>query len=155
MNKAFYFGAWDGPGHYLFEAGSRNPSHIYVPHLLGQHVDAQFAPCHHKYRRKLCWAGQGTTDEERQRIGYDSSERPQGMFLRHELNGFTLISWWDRNQGDKRGGCNSNFILEGEHSSEVMVKRFRVLFPTIAENLDRAGVKLVDVTPKEDNASQD
>ena len=79
-------------------------------------------------------------------MSLSGKEYPQGQFLRHKLNGFTLIAWWDRNQGDSRDGCNSNFIWEGEHTSEEMVAEFRKLFPTIAKNLDDANIELVEIT---------
>ncbi len=145
--RAFYFGAWGQAGHYLFlPDGHWDTSFASSP--LGHHVDAQYAPRRHKYRRTLCWGRQGTTREERQDIGYDGEEYPQGQFLRHVVNGFTMISWWDRNQGDSRGGCNSNFMLEGEHTSEEMMTEFRKLFPVHAKNLDDVNIELVDVTPE-------
>lgn len=110
--RALYFGAWDAPGHYLFEPGGRS-SREHVPKLLGHHIDGQYAPKLRQYRGTMCWPRQGVTDRERSSLYYNGDEFPQGQFLRHEINGFTMISWWDRNQGDQRSGCNSNFILEG------------------------------------------
>ena len=147
--KAFYFGAWGVPGHGLYKPGGRSPDRR-TRHLLEGHIDAQYAPRRHEYSRELCWCRQGTTDKERKSIEYKRKELPQGKVLRHSINGFTMISWWDRNQGDRRPGCNSNFLLDGEHTSETMLEKFRELFPTIAANLDKADIKLVDVTPSTD-----
>jgi len=72
-------------------------------------------------------------------------ECPQGQFLRHQLLGYTLIQWWDRCQGDKRGACNSTVLLEGEHTTEEMLAALALHFQHVLENLKRAGVELVEV----------
>jgi hypothetical protein len=88
----------------------------------------------------------GSTAEERQLIGYDSGELPQGQFLRHDLDtGFTAIQWWDRCQGDDRGACNSTILLEGKHASAEMLAALADHFPHVLENLRKAGVELVEV----------
>ena len=74
-----------------------------------------------------------------------SDECRQGMFLRHVLpNGFTAIQWWDRNQGDSRGACNSTVLLEGTHTTEEMLAALGQHFPHVLENLRKAGVELVE-----------
>ena len=92
----------------------------------------------------LCWNGQ--SDDH---VGYHSEEYPQGHFLIHHLdNGFTAMAWWDGNQGDERGACNSTILLEGKHTAEEMRAALHEHFPHVEANLKKAGVKLVDVTEK-------
>jgi len=115
----------------------------------GVHIDGTLAPRRMKYTLALCWVGRGKTREERERIRFDGAECPEGQFLLHVLdNGFTAISWWDRQQGDKRWACNSTVLLEGVHTVEVMLAAAREHFPSVLANLERAGVQLVDVTPE-------
>ncbi len=115
------------------------------------HIDATLPPRRKKsmYGRpggELVWTGSGKTPHERQDVEYYSEECPQGQFLRHELDtGFTVISWWDRNQGDDRGGINSNIFLEGKHTSEEMITAGLLCFPHVFENLKKAGVELVEL----------
>jgi hypothetical protein len=59
--------------------------------------------------------------------------------------GYTAISWWDRNQGDTRGACNSTVLLEGTHTADEMVAALREHFPHVAANLAKAGIELVEV----------
>lgn len=154
---ALFFGYRRGSGHVLFLPDGRDAWEAnkdarrleYGP--TGRHIDGSYAP-----RRgvagavrgtAVCWAGQGTTKEAHNRITYDSEEHAQGRFLRHAFHEYTLISWWDRTQGDERGACNSNFYLLGDHTSDVMVKAFRAHFPRLAARLAAAGVELVEVFP--------
>lgn len=150
--KAYFFGCWNDSGHYLFA-----PNKVSVFGVEGTrieygsaqiHLDSNWAPRRNRYDGTLCWQAQGVTHEERQKIHYRSDECPQGQFLRHERDGYTLISWWDRTQGDTRGNCNSTFLLEGTlHDSATMLVELERLFPHIVANLKRAGVELVEVTP--------
>lgn len=155
---AVFFGYRRSAGHELFLPDGRSTWEAdktlarleYGPN--GRHVDGSYAP-----RRgtrspvrgiEVCWAGQGATKEAHNEIAYASEEHEQGKFLRHvNHHGYTLISWWDRTQGDGRGACNSNFYLLGEHASDVMLKAFRAHFPRLAAKLADAGVELVEVFP--------
>jgi hypothetical protein len=153
--RCYYFGCWDQAGHFLVAPGGRRAARgEHVLEIFGQdkpepaHLDGGLAPRRHKYSGALCWAGSGAKNEDRRRIEYDSEEYPQGQFLRHVLDsGFTAISWWDRNQGDTRGACNSTILLEGKRDTEEMLEALKTHFPSVLANLDRAGVKLVEVFP--------
>lgn len=146
--RAFYFGCWNEPGHYLFKPGGRP-----VPYGEGQavemvdgvHLDANYAPRTHNRGGHLCWAGQAAAVQDRNRLAYLSEEYPQGRFLRHERGGFTLIQWWDRAQGDTRGACNSTILLEGSHDTATMLAVLREHFPHIVENLVRKGIELIEI----------
>lgn len=87
----------------------------------------------------------GDTRNHRDWERYNASECPQGQFLRHTFHGYTLLQWWDRCQGDKRGACNSTVLLEGEHSTEEMLAALKEHFPHVLANLEKAGVQLVEV----------
>ncbi len=146
-----FFGCWNEPGHYLVgPRGARVPRELW--HLerygAGHHIDGSLAPRRRKYGDTLCWQGQAPSVEQGQRITYDSTEYPQGQFLAHHLDtGYTAISWWDRTQGDTRYACNSTVLLEGQHTAAEMLEALRTHFPHVLENLTKAGVELVDVTP--------
>lgn len=150
--RCFFFGCWNRSGHFLFVPGggsaysSGRGGQRFEYYGDGLHLDGTLAPRKHKHDGRLCWEGQGATDDARNRIRYDSEEYPQGWFLRHELNsGVTAIQWWDRHQGDRRGACNSTVLLEGRHSSEEMLAALRENFSHVLLNLERAGVALVEV----------
>lgn len=54
----------------------------------------------------------------------------QGDAILHHRDGWTAISFWDRSV-DSRGGSNSNFFAEGNHSFEEMVQIAKDKFPNI------------------------
>lgn len=126
--------------------GSAKPYDVGAYYGDRVHLDGSLAPRRMRYTGKLCWVGMGKTEDERQQIQYRGEEYPQGQFLLHHLsNGYTAIQWWDRNQGDERGACNSTILLEGVHTSEEVLVAGREHFPHVFENLKRAGIELVEV----------
>ena len=155
VQRCLYMGSWGGPGMHLWAVGGRYapPEVHFVEYYRKReiHLDSTLAPRLMKpmYGRpggQLIWEGQGLTREARQHLHYSSEECPQGQFLRHELdNGFTAISWWDRNQGDQRGAINSTILLEGKHTSEEMITAGLLCFPHVFENLKKAGIELVEL----------
>lgn len=117
-------------------------------HLHGErfHIDGALAPRMTPAGLIRCVA-EGETQKDRNRIASRTHECEQGKFLRHELpSGFTAIQWWDRCQGDRRGGSNSTILLEGVHNTEAMLLAIDEFFPTVRDNLDRNGIDLVEVT---------
>ena len=149
-DRCWYFGCWNNAGHYLHLPGGKWDHRL--EHYGNQpdraHLDGTLAPRRHKRSGAICWSGQGKTSDERCRIEYDSEELPQGQFLRHVLNtGVTAISWWDRNQGDTRGACNSTILLEGDRTTEELLAALALHFPHVLENLKRARVELVEIFP--------
>jgi hypothetical protein len=145
--KAYYFGCWNQAGHYLF-----GPHGSHVPYeerekielyADGLHLESSLAPRRTRDGKIACRA-RGASTRDRDMIHNNTAECPQGQCLVHHLpNGFTAMQWWDRCQGDTRGACNSTVLLEGEHDFETMVAALREHFPTVAANLDKAGVELV------------
>jgi hypothetical protein len=149
--NCFYFGCWNQAGHYLHLPGGYAPIGLarhsrggYAIEWVGNsHLDSGLAP---QQTRDLgiVFHAQGAAAEEA--IRRSGQECPQGQFLRHVLpSGYTAIAWWDRTQGDTRGACNSTILLEGEHTSEVMLAALAEHFPSVLANLKRAGVELVEV----------
>lgn len=149
-SRCLYFGCWNRPGHYLHEPGGKwnHKLEYYSNQADRVHLDGTLAPRTHKRTGAVCWAGQGDTAEQRDRITWDSEECPQGQFLRHQLStGFMAIQWWDRNQGDTRGACNSTILLEGDHTSEELLEALALHFPHVLENLTKHGIALVEIFP--------
>jgi hypothetical protein len=146
--KAFFFGCWGEPGHYLFLPGGRIAPREDDERLTrlpnGAHIDGGLAPRISRRDRKVIYVG-AFTREERHRVEYGADEAPQGYFLIHHAHGYTYMSWWDRNQGDKRGACNSTFILEGEHNADTMCEKLEEFFPHVVENLRKAEISLRQV----------
>lgn len=150
-DRCLYFGCWNDYGHVLRAPGGRRSAldHDFAWELSCK-LDGQWAP--RKGRSgKLCWQAQAPDSEDDRALGWelrDSSECPQGQFLLHQgVMGYTLIQWWDRCQGDKRGACNSTILLEGEHTTEELLAALTAHFPHVLANLEKAGVQLVEVFP--------
>lgn len=150
MTEALFFGCWNAPGHFLFGPGGTRCS---LPngraYKLSCSLDSRFAPRKSKLYG-LCWLAQAPdrdVDSATFWRYYDASEYPQGQFLRHTHDGFSLIQWWDRCQGDSRSGCNSTVLLPGERTTEELLDALHSVFPSVAENLRRAGVNLLEVKP--------
>lgn len=137
--RALFFGCWRRPGHYLVGPGGRNGGLSNgEAYGLSNELDGGFAP-------KLTRGGKIIFGDTKSNSRDWDRYNAQGQFLRHQHRGYTLIACWDRTQGDTRGACNSTFLLEGEHTSEEMVKAFGEHFPEQLENLTRAGIELVEV----------
>lgn len=149
--RAFFFGCWNDSGHFLFHPGGVSvrgaEERAIARDMMGAHLDGNYAPRRACRGGATCWSGQGESIDARRRIEYASEELPQGQFLRHQREGFTLIAWWDRTQGDTRPGCNSTFLLEGDHTSAAMLAGLAQFFPHILQNLTTAGVELREVVP--------
>lgn len=148
MYELYFFGCWNGAGHFLYlpggvRASSYDPVCRYGPTKI--HIDGMLAP------RKLkdgtvVWVGMREDRHDRDWLERNSREYPQGHFLRHELDtGYSIIQWWDRCQGDTRGACNSSIIAKGRRSSLELVELATQHFPHVLENLQRHKVKLSEV----------
>ncbi len=146
--RALFFGVDRVPGHYLIDDHKRSVCGTALEYARpGVHIDGSLAP--RAAAGVVACLASIDDEQKRRRFQYRSEECPQGQFLRRVLpNGFTTIAWWDRCQGDKRGACNSVFLLEGEHSSEAMVLKLAEHFPRVVQNLTHHGVSLVEVFEK-------
>lgn len=155
----FYFGCWNRPGHFWFD-GHGNWISIGDRRLIpfNDGIDGGYAPRAFKEGFLLnrwlvrtpacCFSAEGKTVEQFNKINCGSDEYPQGHFLLHQQRGHTLMSWWDRTQGDTRPNCNSNLVAEGVHTSLEMHDLLVEHFPHVAQNLIKAGIVLREVKPK-------
>ena len=143
--RSWWHGCWLEAGHYLF---TRNGRHAYGSPLDRFCLDGGFAP-----RRRL---GSGlivraglVPEDRRSALMNKSEELPQGQFARGVVSlddgPYTIISWWDRTQGDTRSNCSSCFIVAGDHTSEAMLAAFPRHFPVQAARLEKASIQLVEV----------
>lgn len=119
----FYFGCWNGAGHYL-RGPSENMGVAVGPFTLGM-LDGGFA--------------------------YHVRDR-SGMFVQDEnavsvthYKGWTVMAMWDRSV-DTRGGSNAAFICDGLRSHEEMWKLARKYYPRIVARLKAA--PFIDVEEK-------
>lgn len=152
--KAFFFGCWNTAGHGLWvpgrmqsawAAGFKEEDRVLVKVFKG-HVDGGLAPKWSGTKETITFmANWDRESDEHRRVEYRLEEMPQGFFMIHHTNGYTYMSWWDRNQGDTRGACNSTFILEGTHDAPKMFDELVVHFPHVVENLRKANVSLRQV----------
>jgi hypothetical protein len=149
MADPLFFGCWGRAGHYLFGPGGSLPSmSTQSSRDLCTKLDGSYAPRRGR-SGALCWRAMAPTAEADRLLGWeirDSGECPQGQFLHHHLDGFSLIQWWDRCQGDTRPGCNSTVLLVGEHDSATVRAAARKHFPEVLRNLERHCVELLEVT---------
>lgn len=144
--RCFYFGCWNKPGHFLVGPDGHWPGrefeHLeYYGKDRVRHLDGTLAPRLMYGTGDIYWRGLAKDE-----IQYRSDQCPQGQFLLHVLDtGYTAIQWWDSNQGDSRGACNSTILLEGQHTAEEMLAALEQHFPHVLANLTKAGITLVEV----------
>lgn len=153
--RCWWFGCWLSAGHHLVDYRGRSARGECPFYGLDHLLDGGYAPRIVTRGRRmpvathddgLCFQNMGREGtEEPREIHYASEECPQGQFLFHRARGCTLISWWDRTQGDTRGACNSTFIAEGYHTVDEILAAFPEVFPQQAKRLADAGVRLVCV----------
>lgn len=105
MANVLYFGAWssDQVGHYLYQPGGDRSSRTerYLP-FRATILDAGLLP--------------------------QSGEATEGLFRRNVINGWTVLSFWDRS-ADNRPGSNSSFLIEGDVSAADGLDAARKAFP--------------------------
>ena len=152
-----YFGCWDRPGHFLVGPKGRRVTdfergfeHYGMPGRGSIHLDGTLAP--RLYQGQCVWTGSFPSHEAARTAEYRSSEFPQGQYLLHHLDypqlphPVTVLSFWDRTQGDQRGGCSSAVLVEGKQSADTVLTALEEHFPSVVRNLKTANVNLVDVT---------
>lgn len=148
--KAWWFGCWLDSGHYFFDQHGRGVDEDRLIGVGWPSLDGNYAPRRDSAGR-IIHTGVHLAVEDRRHVTHRSEECPQGQFLVHNRmfkNGcFTIMSWWDRTQGDTRGACNSTYIVDVPVASvDDLLAWFPKHFPKQAERLAQAGVQLVSVT---------
>lgn len=133
--EVYYFGVWpgSGAGHYLRASGGARP---------GFSLDGPDNPLPWRYEldSQLCPMGDR---DLRWKADYDSVNH-QGEAKITRKDGWTVLAFWDSSE-DKRGDCNSNFILKTDEDLEFdeLVKIFREEFPELWARFDKNfGVRL-------------
>jgi hypothetical protein len=162
MSCCYYFGCWSDAGHFLHRPGGGREYRAEVEEFGASpfghtsykwSLDGTLAP--RTDGNRIVWAAQAKSEEEYFRLVYGTQECPQGQFLIHRLdNGYAAMAWWDRTQGDTRGGCNSVLLLQGSHEAPAMLAALHGHFPNVVENLARAGIDLVPVRPSTKRSSE-
>lgn len=143
--RAWYHGCWDRPGHFMWQIDGDQLSDRGLPANSLRGLDGGWAP--RELEGRIFYAMQYAADESELRRNFDrGAERPQGQFLVHRLpaHGLTLMSWWDRTHGDRRGACNSVYIVEADPVVDDMLAWWPRHFPLQAKHLANAGVHLVE-----------
>ncbi len=159
--RVYYFGPWGEPGHFWYAPGGRwvtSDEQNRLSLIFGSSIDGGYAPREWRgdcfVHRSLvpdpscCFAAQGKDDEEKRRIRRDTNECRQGAYLIHHIKGWTLMSWWDRSQGDTRSACNASIAAYGTFEAEQMFELLCEHFPSVVRNLAKAGVVVHDVKVK-------
>lgn len=155
----FWFGCWNEPGHYIRAIGQSRAADDRrfeymqekdgIAKIAKIHIDGSLAPRWHK-RGGIIWTTMAGHENQR-RLEHTSEECPQGQFLRHEIviagGGplCTALQWWDRTQGDSRGGSNSTILYGGKWTSAEVLEALRMFAPSRLERLRANGVELVEV----------
>lgn len=107
---SYFFGVWSpsGAGHYLFLPGGQRPHRLPsgFPFNRYEVLDGTFLPV--------------------------SKDQPEGESTFFHINGWTVISFWDRS-GDSRFASNSAFLVRGVMTFEAACQRARERFPSIWE----------------------
>lgn len=143
--RAWYHGVWNRCGHYMHHVGGRWADANDCPVYDMGGLDGGWAP--RQLGVDIYFVRQLKSAEERRSHAYRGNELPQGQFLLHRFPALnvSMLAWWDRTHGDKRGGCNSVYIVEGEPSVNDMLAWWPRHFPLQAKHLAEAGVNLVQV----------
>jgi len=109
--KMFYFGPWDGAGHFLHdECGLTVYGENRGTLPWGDEADGGLQPHFENCRRRRSQYTQYC----------DCGNGPEGVANLHHKNGWTALSFWDRSV-DTRGACNSTYFAEGTFTFDEMV----------------------------------
>lgn len=103
--RVFYHGCIGGPGHYLWK--NDREKEFYPPAdfpVKEDYLDGGFLP--HKTPQIEGWA-----------VLWRSAR-------------WTILAFWDRSV-DNRGGCNSAFVIEGDHGFDEAVRLATEAFPKV------------------------
>lgn len=105
--KAYYFGAWGGPGHYLFSPSGNSGSRSVGPWRRLDEIDGMLTP---------------------------KRDRAHGADAIHHRDGWTAWAMHDYSQ-DHRGGSNSVLFSPGTHDRATMQAIAEVAFPSIVRRI--------------------
>lgn len=117
MSRVFFFGVLTGrgAGHYL---------HTPDGEIVGREK-AILPVALHRLDGVWCAPVPRTTEEVwYSTSGYDT----EGQGYIHYVDGWTVISWWDRSE-DSRGNCCAAFLIEGRHTWDNALNAASAAFP--------------------------
>ena len=123
--ECFFFGCIESAGHYLWRRQGRGrPANAHdveeaIRRAIGAPLDAAGVG-------GLCWNSPKSTYGNN---GYDRDET-EGRALQTRLNGWTVVAFWDRSV-DRRGACNSAFIVKGEMTFAQATRVARHRWPEV------------------------
>ena len=101
--KVYYFGCIREAGHYMFKPNHSTDYDFTISNPWGYGIDSKLCP---------------------------KDNDIEGHALIHKKDGWTALSFWDRSV-DKRGGCNSNFLAEGDFTFDEMIALAKEKFPNV------------------------
>lgn len=114
MSRLYYFGCWDGPGHYHFLPGGRiAPREAMIGPKAGD-----FTPWGWRIDTQLCPRWQAT------------GERVEGNAALHHRDGWTAVAFWDRSVDGRHNSC-SVFAFEELLSFDEAVLKAKHFFPEV------------------------
>lgn len=125
--ECYYFGCIERAGHFLWRRQGRGrPA---TAHDVEDSI--QFAvlaaPLDAAGVGGLCWNSPKSKQDGYSRYERDETE---GRALLTQRNGWTAIAFWDRSV-DRRGACNSAFIVKGELTFAQVVRIARHRWPEV------------------------
>ncbi len=147
--KAYYHGCVGGAGHYLFDRNLRQIWRSQIETgIPWPFLDGALAPYYpdctfndvtdsQGHIRAFCSRRYPYADRPEDRQRCDAIEGLTKFHNKRDATGayWTALAFWDRSV-DKRGGCNSVFILEGSYNFEQALTLARQIFPKIFERFE-------------------
>jgi hypothetical protein len=123
--EVYYFGCWEQAGHYW--RAPHYKSHFDIEDRVGSNIhpriDSGFCPG--------SIPGKSQFDRSRPEV--------QGEACLHHVDGWTILSFWDRSV-DRRGCSNSSFVVLGTWTMDDVLDVARTKFPSV---LNRIQFKIV------------
>lgn len=147
--RVLFFGvrAGERAGHYLHASGGYVAEHkleALLPEPL-RRLDGVW--CHPR----------PMTREEIRSGAYARGDDTQGRAYIHHVEGWTVVSWWDRS-ADPRGGCCAAFAAEGRRPFAHMLAFARANFPREMARMEAAypvALAGADLATDSDDAAAD
>lgn len=111
MDEVLFFGCWSRVGHHLWTPRGQISDRRDLERIGGKSLDGDFAP-------------------HLSHLGYCNCPQIEGSAALHHLDGWTILSFWDRSI-DRRKGSNSSFLARGELSFGEMVAVAKEHYPEV------------------------
>jgi len=108
----YVFGAFQGPGHYLWTAQGTSADAL-VPRDVTRGCDGVGYPAHHRRAEEP----EGSVVDKSSRIRTGSVPA-----------GWSFVSWWDR-RGDSRNGSHTGILAQGEWTPAQLITAGREMAP--------------------------